>query len=72
MAISILGISIKQRLDSLDRPQTDLLRMLHDIFGEKLDAAKLCKIIRGTCTEPMADRILQEIELVLQEWEERK
>lgn len=67
-----MGNRFKHRLIDLGLTQRDVIRILRERYGEKMDSSTMSQIIHGEYSGPKGDRVLKEIEEVLGELEDKQ
>ena len=63
---------VKIRLAGLSKTQVELVEEIHKRYAETLLPQEFSKIIAGNQTGNKANRIKQEAEIILKEWENDK
>lgn len=62
-------MEIKIRLISLGKRQVDIVAALRERFHETISSPELSKIINGVRNDNKSHRVIDEINVILEEWE---
>lgn len=65
-------MEIKIRLISLGKRQVDIIAALRERFHETISSPELSKIINGVRNDNKSHRVIDEIKIILGEWEKER